>query len=167
LEYGGIAVQFCFSTAPETRMGPKRAASTGSMPIRTRSASVATNSRGQTQEQLEAEEQSRISHDLENTQNDDHHNDIDVGRDNESDDDQTLDDLLAAAQASNAAARLVASRKILLKKGMNILHSQGENITLNCDEILALNLTESEIKTRMRQYALQPQKVSLPGPSAT
>jgi hypothetical protein len=116
---------------------------------------------------MEADEQPRIAHDHENPPNDDHHNNVDIGRGDEFDDDQTLEDLPAAARASNQAACFEASRKLLLRKGMNILHSQVENITLNCDEILALNLTESEIKTHMRQYALQPQKVSLPGPSAT
>jgi hypothetical protein len=116
---------------------------------------------------MEADEQSRIAHDHENPPNDDHHNNIDDGRGNESEDDQTLDDLLAAAQASNVAARLVASRKLVLEKGMDILRSQGADMTIHCDEINALNLTESELKTLMREYALQPQKESLPGSSVS
>jgi hypothetical protein len=77
---------FAFQLLPETRMGPKRPASTGSMP-RTRSAGITTNSRGQTQEEVEAEEQSRIADDHQNLPNDDHHNDdhhnnLDIGRGN-------------------------------------------------------------------------------------
>jgi hypothetical protein len=86
-------------------------------------------------------------------------------QDNE-DADLTLEELLAAAQAAGQAARLVTISQKQLKKGMEILYPQGDKMTWQCDEIAALNLSELELTTLMRQYALQPQKLSLPGPSA-
>ncbi len=140
-----------------------RSASTRS--IRTRSTSVSTNSRGQTEEDIQRENESGISHDLENPAHDDYHDKNDSERGEESHEDQTLEELEATAKASNAAARLLASRNTLLEKGMNILHSQGADMSIHCDDIDALNLSESELKTLMRRYTLQPQKSSLPGSS--
>ena len=137
-----------------------RSASTGS--IRTRSTSVSTNSRGQTEEDIQRENETGISHDPENPEHDDHHEENNSERGEESEEDQTLEDLEATAKASNVAARLLTSRNILLGKGMDILHSQGADMSIHCDEIDALNPSESELKTLMRRYTLQPQKSSLP-----
>ena len=124
-----------------------RSASTGS--IRTRSTSVSTNSRGQTEEDIQRENETGISHDLENPEHDDHHEDNNSERGEESEEDQTLEDLEATAKASNVAARLLTSRNILLGKGMDILHSQGADMSIHCDEIDALNLSESGVRIKI------------------
>jgi transposase InsO family protein len=147
-------------------MPPKRAASTGSVPLRTRSSSVSTNSQGQTQEQEQEERQPTNTHDLEDIVNHDLDNNIDFGEGDVPDMDKSLDELLAAAQASNVAARLVASRKLLLEKAMNILRSQGIAMTIYCDEINELQLTESELKTLMMEYTLKPHADSKPESAA-
>ena len=67
-----------------------RSASTGS--IRTRSTSVSTNSRGQTEEDIQRENETGISHDLENPEHDDHHEENNSERGEESEEDQTLED---------------------------------------------------------------------------
>jgi hypothetical protein len=78
----------------------------------------------------------------------------DSERGEESHEDQTLEDLEATAKASNAAARLLASRNTLLEKGMDILHSQGADMSIHCDDIDALNLSESELKTLISEIPL-------------
>lgn len=68
----------------------------------------------------------------------------------------TLEELQLAAKAARQTATLAAARKLLLQTAMNILYSQGEEMTLHCNEIESLNLKEEELKTLMREYALQP-----------
>ncbi len=149
-----IAVQFGFiSFEMNSNQAKTRSASTGS--IRTRSTSVSTNSRGQTEEDIQRENESGITL-TENPAHDDNHDENDSERGEESHEDQTLEELEATAKASNAAARLLASRNTLLEKGMNILHSQGADMSIHCDDIDALNLSESELKALMRRYTLQP-----------
>ena len=87
------------------------------------------------------------------------------GQESEDEDDLSLDQLLVKAQEAGARSRRAKYIQEQLEKGLEILHSQGEEIVLQSDEILALNLTEAELKTLLRRYASQPQKVSLPGSS--
>jgi hypothetical protein len=91
---------------------------------------------------------------------------IQEGDNESSDEDQTLEELLVKAQEAGARSRRAKFIEQQLERGLEILHSQGEEIDLQSDEILALNLTEAELKTLLRRYASQPQKVSLPGPSS-
>ena len=79
----------------------------------------------------------------------------------------TLEELLDRANKAGRESRYVTTRDEQLKKGLDILYQQGEEISLQSNEILALNLTELELKTLLRLYTQDPQKKSLPGSSAT
>jgi hypothetical protein len=95
LDYGGNAAQFYHEDQGKPRQD------TNQRTIRNKSASLPTDSRGQTQDEIEEEEDDqRITHNHENPLSDDHHNDNIFERGEESDDDQTLEDLVAAAQVS-------------------------------------------------------------------
>jgi hypothetical protein len=87
------------------------------------------------------------------------------GQESEDEDDLSLDQLLVKAQEAGARSRRAKYIQEQLEKGLEILHSQGEEIDCNCDEISALNLTEEELKTLLRNYKKNPQKISISGPS--
>jgi hypothetical protein len=143
-------------------VAPPRRSSRGTIPE-----AVSTNSVGQTEAQYDAARAQILRQEVDpiSDNNVAENQNISTG-DNNIDVEQTLEELVAAARASGQAARYTTSRKILLQQAMDILHSQGDNMTWECEEITALDLSELELKTLMRQYALQPQKVSLPGTSA-
>jgi hypothetical protein len=69
------------------------------------------------------------------------------GQESEDEADMTLDELLVKAQEAGARSRRAKFIQEQLEKGLEILHSQGEEIDWQCDEILALSLTEAELKT--------------------
>jgi hypothetical protein len=131
------------------------------------------NSRGQTAkeqaaEMLQYEEDANQDGDPNANQDVDPEDVIqDVNIEDINDDDLSMEDLLRLAQEAGAAARLASEREQLLQDGLKILHSQKDKMSIYCIEITTLNLTQDEIRTLLRRYRLQPQKVSLPGPSAT
>jgi hypothetical protein len=142
-------------------VAPPRRSSRGTNPV-----PVSTSSRGQTDAEYEAAQDAIQRQEVDQPSNTNVGNQNISEIENEDNVDQTLEEWLAAARASGQAARYATSRKILLRTAMDILYSQGENMTWKCAEISALDLSELDIKTLMRQYVLQPQKVSLPGTSA-
>jgi hypothetical protein len=83
----------------------------------------------------------------------------------EDNDDLSMEELLQLALEAGAAARLASEREQLLQDGLKILHSQKDKMTIFCLEITSLNLSQGELKTLLKRYRLQPQKVSLPGPT--
>jgi hypothetical protein len=131
-----------------------------------------TNSRGHSASQHDAEfffpEDNQDDADPDADQDADHGADDDAIEDAFEDDEEdnlSVDALLQLAQESGAAARLSTQREKLLQDGLKILHSQKDKMDVYCTEITSLSLNQEELKTLLRRYRLQPQKVSLPGPT--
>ena len=76
-------------------------------------------------------------------------------------DEETVEELLQKAHEAVRESRYAKTRDELLKKGLEILYQQGDEISLHSNEIEALSLTESELKTLLRRYTQEPQKKSL------
>jgi hypothetical protein len=123
-----------------------------------------TNSRGMNQAQITAE-QLRFQEEEEaeknkdpNANKDTDHNIDEQSEGTQSEDDNPSDNSSEEETLEELFAKAKTSRRNSTLRGLAILYAQGDNLTLDCEEIIALQLSNGELKTLMKRYATNPQK---------